>query len=161
MAGLLLCASRARFSNVERKLVVSNNSIDAPRAGASPSYGEEVADMCVRRSLAVITIVLGMAGVGHSQVFRSSTDLVNVTATVVDKNGDPIRGLTKADFTILEDGKPQDITFFRQPRSFGATKSSWFMAALTEATVIVEAGETSGTLHQAADCVRLGRFRSP
>jgi DNA processing protein len=32
------------------------------------------------------------------------------------------------------------------------------MAALSDATVIVEAGETSGTLHQATACVRLGRW---
>jgi len=32
------------------------------------------------------------------------------------------------------------------------------MALLTDASVIVEAGETSGTLHQAAECVRLGRW---
>ena len=32
------------------------------------------------------------------------------------------------------------------------------MAAIAEATVIIEAGETSGTLHQAAECVRLGRW---
>jgi DNA processing protein len=31
------------------------------------------------------------------------------------------------------------------------------MAALSDATVIIEAGDTSGTLHQAAECVRLGR----
>lgn len=32
------------------------------------------------------------------------------------------------------------------------------MAALCDATAIVEAGETSGTLHQAAECLRLGRW---
>jgi DNA processing protein len=32
------------------------------------------------------------------------------------------------------------------------------MAALSGATVIIEAGETSGTLHQAAECVRLDRW---
>jgi DNA processing protein len=32
------------------------------------------------------------------------------------------------------------------------------MAALSDGTVIIEAGETSGTLHQAAECVRLGRW---
>jgi DNA processing protein len=32
------------------------------------------------------------------------------------------------------------------------------MAALSDGTAIVEAGETSGTLHQAAECVRLGRW---
>ncbi len=32
------------------------------------------------------------------------------------------------------------------------------MAALSDATVIVEAGDTSGTLHQAVECDRLGRW---
>lgn len=32
------------------------------------------------------------------------------------------------------------------------------MAAATDASVIIEAGDTSGTLHQAAECVRLGRW---
>ena len=32
------------------------------------------------------------------------------------------------------------------------------MAALSDGTVIVEASDTSGTLHQAAECQRLGRW---
>jgi DNA processing protein len=32
------------------------------------------------------------------------------------------------------------------------------MAALSDATVIIEAGERSGTLHQAAECLRLERW---
>jgi DNA processing protein len=32
------------------------------------------------------------------------------------------------------------------------------MAAITDATAIIEAGEASGTLHQAAECVRLRRW---
>jgi DNA processing protein len=32
------------------------------------------------------------------------------------------------------------------------------MAALSDATVIIEASDTSGTLHQAAECRRLGRW---
>ena len=32
------------------------------------------------------------------------------------------------------------------------------MAALSDATVIIEASDTSGTLHQAAECTRLGRW---
>lgn len=32
------------------------------------------------------------------------------------------------------------------------------MAALSDATIIVEASDTSGSLHQAAECVRLGRW---
>ena len=32
------------------------------------------------------------------------------------------------------------------------------MAAISGASVIIEAGETSGTLHQATECIRLGRW---
>jgi DNA protecting protein DprA len=32
------------------------------------------------------------------------------------------------------------------------------MAAISDATVIIEASDTSGTLHQAAECIRLGRW---
>jgi VWFA-related protein len=44
--------------------------------------------------------------------FRSSTDLVPVFATVVNKDGTFARGLTKEDFTILDNGKAQDIVSF-------------------------------------------------
>ena len=32
------------------------------------------------------------------------------------------------------------------------------MAALSDATVIIEASDSSGTLHQAAECTKLGRW---
>ena len=32
------------------------------------------------------------------------------------------------------------------------------MAALSDGSVIIEAGESSGTLHQASECVRLDRW---
>jgi VWFA-related protein len=37
---------------------------------------------------------------------------VNLLATVRDKHGDIIRNLTKDDFTLEQDGKPQTITYF-------------------------------------------------
>lgn len=42
------------------------------------------------------------------------------------------------------------------PSSFPARNRT--MAAITDATVIIEAGESSGTLHQASECVKLGRW---
>ena len=42
------------------------------------------------------------------------------------------------------------------PSSFPARNK--VMAALSDATVIVEAGEKSGALHQAAECLKLGRW---
>jgi DNA processing protein len=37
-------------------------------------------------------------------------------------------------------------------------KRNRVMAAISDATVIIEASDTSGTLHQAAECQRLGRW---
>src|SRR5205823_6034148 len=44
--------------------------------------------------------------------FSSTTSLVVVDVTVRDKAGKLIENLTKRDFTLLEDGKPQDIKVF-------------------------------------------------
>jgi len=43
--------------------------------------------------------------------FRSTTRLIVQTVTVKDKNGKTIEGLKKEDFTVTEDGQPEDIAF--------------------------------------------------
>jgi VWFA-related protein len=45
-------------------------------------------------------------------VFRSTVDLVHLDVSVLDKDRNPVRGLTDKDFTITEDDKPQDIVAF-------------------------------------------------
>jgi VWFA-related protein len=45
-------------------------------------------------------------------VFRAGTDVIQVDVSVLDRNRRPVHGLTRADFTILEDGKPQSIVAF-------------------------------------------------
>jgi VWFA-related protein len=49
-------------------------------------------------------------------VFRTTTNLVIVNVFVRDRSGKDIIGLTKDDFTILEDGKPQTIAIFEFQR---------------------------------------------
>src|SRR6185436_583947 len=44
--------------------------------------------------------------------FKSSSTLVIVSVFVRDKNGNPVEGLKKEDFKLLEDGKPQNIGVF-------------------------------------------------
>jgi VWFA-related protein len=54
--------------------------------------------------------------------FRTSIDIVSITATVVDANGGYVSGLRKEDFQVLEDGQEQAITQFmgdRVPVSVG------------------------------------------
>jgi len=44
--------------------------------------------------------------------FRADIKLVVVDVSVLDGNRVPVRGLTAADFTILEDGRPQPVSTF-------------------------------------------------
>ncbi|MCC7124078.1 MAG: VWA domain-containing protein, partial [Acidobacteria bacterium] len=44
--------------------------------------------------------------------FRSGVDLINVTATVTDRTGRFLAGLTKDDFVVYEDDQPVEITHF-------------------------------------------------
>ncbi len=46
-------------------------------------------------------------------IFKKEVDEVTLHATVVDDHFRPITGLTKNDFTVFEDGKPQKITYFK------------------------------------------------
>jgi len=50
---------------------------------------------------------------GNENFFESiDIDVVNVEVYVVDRHGRPVAGLTRADFELLEDGKPAEITNF-------------------------------------------------
>ncbi len=42
-------------------------------------------------------------------VFRVETDVIRLDVSVIDKDRQPIRGLTLEDFTVFEDGKPQRL----------------------------------------------------
>src|SRR5262249_62259147 len=53
---------------------------------------------------------------GSRTTFSSTTSLVVVDVTVRDKSGKLIEGLSQKDFTLLEDGKPQDIKVFEFER---------------------------------------------
>lgn len=44
--------------------------------------------------------------------FRAGVDIVDVDVSVLDKHRLPIRNLTAADFTVLEDGRPRPIVAF-------------------------------------------------
>lgn len=49
---------------------------------------------------------------GVQPTFQSQVELVTVDAVVVDKKGQPTRGLTREDFTIHENGVAQTLTSF-------------------------------------------------
>ena len=65
----------------------------------------------VRRSVPLLGLIAVLSIGQESPVIRVNTRLVEVDAVVRDKNG-PVKGLTKDDFTVLDQGKPQKITSF-------------------------------------------------
>lgn len=71
------------------------------------------------RGLIRLLPALALAAVLAQQtepVFRATTNLVIVNVFVRDRAGRDVTGLTKDDFTILEDGKPQNIAIFEFQR---------------------------------------------
>lgn len=66
-------------------------------------------------SAAVILLIAGATAVEPGQdqkPFRAETDLVMVTATVMDRDGRTVTSLAQSDFTVREDGVQQNIAFF-------------------------------------------------
>ena len=63
-------------------------------------------------AIALLTLA-GVRPAGRQQAtFKSSTALVEVDAVVLDENGEFLPGVTAADITLLENGKPQKIQHF-------------------------------------------------
>jgi Mg-chelatase subunit ChlD len=69
---------------------------------------------------AALMVVAGSSSVaGQKQDefrFRSGVDLVNVTATVIDKNGRFVPGLRQDDFIVYEENELQEVTHFSNER---------------------------------------------
>jgi VWFA-related protein len=69
----------------------------------------------LRAALALATLA---ATASHAQeprtvpAFPARADAITADVVVLDKAGRPVRGLTKEDFALLEDGKPQAIVAF-------------------------------------------------
>ena len=78
-----------------------------------------------RRSLAVgvsLTCALAVGAAqqaptptpGTAPSFRSGISYIELDASVLDRNRNPVRGLTAGDFTVLEDGQAQKILSFSE-----------------------------------------------
>jgi hypothetical protein len=75
--------------------------------------------LCAATLSQVVSNAMAQVPPGNSNVpvFRSTTTLVFLDVTVLDKKGQPVvTGLTKGDFTITEDKKPQRISPLKRRR---------------------------------------------
>jgi Ca-activated chloride channel homolog len=64
--------------------------------------------------LAVVAVALWAQQQEGPAIFRADTGLVVCHTSVIDKTGHLVTTLTKEQFTVLEDGKPQEIKVFRR-----------------------------------------------
>ena len=78
-------------------------------------------------AVAVTAVLLALVHVGapdagasakaaQEAVFKAGVEVVDVSATVTDGNGRFISGLTKDDFIVYDNGKPQEIVSFSSSR---------------------------------------------
>jgi len=81
----------------------------APRC--LPSGGAWILGMALLVGLGLAEARSAKTG-GQQPVFRAETDAVKVGVTVRDRSGAPIMGLDQANFTVVEDGRPQTVTYF-------------------------------------------------
>ncbi len=80
----------------------------------------------------VVFAVLTSVSVPGQQppTFRAAVEAVVLDVSVLDRDRRPLRGLTAADFTILEDGRPQTIQTFTavdipDPPAEDAARAAW------------------------------------
>ena len=60
----------------------------------------------------VAAAVLSAVPARQGQTFQASADLVALYVTVTDERGRPVRGLSKEDFTLFDQGRQQQIAVF-------------------------------------------------
>ena len=60
----------------------------------------------------MMTALVASVAASPLQVFRSTTDVVPLYVTVTDRDGRLVPNLTRDDFTVLDNGRPQPITLF-------------------------------------------------
>ncbi len=108
-----------------------------------------------------ITIVSGLARGIDTAALTSAIEHGGRTAAVI---GTPLSKAYPAENAALQETIWREhllLTPFREGTTVFRANfpvRNRVMAAVSDATVIIEASDTSGTLHQAAECQRLGRW---
>jgi len=71
----------------------------------------------------------------NAPLFKADVNLQSIAVQVTDKEGRDVRGLSARDFTILEDGRPQTISFF------GAEDQSISLVVLLDSSSSMESSK--------------------
>ncbi len=80
--------------------------------------------ICRRAGCVVLLALAPLALLPSRRRFTSNVKLVNIFVNVTDKNGAIVGGLTRDDFAVFEDGRPQQIALFERSRN-AAESDTW------------------------------------
>jgi VWFA-related protein len=90
-----------------------------------------------------------VTGEGGPAVFRASAEAISLAVTVVDNKGRFVTDLTKEDFGVFEDGKPQPILNFRTVKE-SATLEPIGAGLVLDVSISMVSGDKLATLVTAA-----------
>lgn len=144
------------ISLVERKAVaiVGTRKVTTDGAARARRLARELGEAGI---IVVSGLAKGVDTEALTAAIESESKVIAVIGTPIDKaypaENKQLQESIYDEHLLISQFPPGSRVF---PSHFPARNR--LMALLTDASVIIEAGETSGTLHQAAECVRLGRW---
>lgn len=150
----LWCAGDVSLVQRSAVSIVGTREVSRQGAARARRLARELVD-------AGVVVVSGLARGVDTEALRAAID---AGGKVIAAIGTPIDKAYPAENKRLQETIYREHLLISQFESGRRVFQSNFpernklMAAISDATAIIEAGETSGTLHQAAECVRLRRW---
>jgi Ca-activated chloride channel family protein len=86
------------------------------------------------RTFATLALIVtaALTAIAQQETFRATTQIVSVPTTVTDAQGRLVPNLEQGQFSILDNGKPQEITFFEnETQPFTVVVMMDFSASMT------------------------------
>ena len=94
-----------------RKMMPKTRSAQ-PSGG--PAFARHPFSKCSRSLCRSLLILICLPLAAQGPTFRLDVHLVNIFVNVTDRNGAIVGGLTRDDFAVTEDGRPQQIAVFER-----------------------------------------------
>jgi DNA processing protein len=134
--------------------IVGTRVVSADGAARARRLARELAE---RRIVVVSGLAKGVDTEALTAAIEAGGSVIAVIGTPLEQaypiENAPLQELIARNHLIVSQFQPGSST---GPGHF--PERNRLMAAVTDATAIIEAGNASGTLYQAAECVRLGRW---
>ena len=152
--GRLWCVGDISLSHKKCVAIVGTREVSPEGAARSRRLARELA-------AAGVVVVSGLARGVDTEALAAAIEAGGKVIAVI---GTPIDQAYPAENAHLQERIYREHLLISQfPVGVRVYRSNFpernkLMAALSDATVIIEAGDTSGSLHQAAECVRLDRW---